>query len=91
MATRPNAAGGLIGKIRRLSPDKIAQVEEFLDSLDSTPAPARPNTEGRLRSAAAEGFVVPPEPGRRRSSVTEQAPIVVPGIAPSEIVLQQRR
>lgn len=91
MATRPNAAGSLIGKIRRLSADKIAQVEDFLDSLDSTSPPARPTTEDRLRSAAAEGLIVPPEPERRRSSVAERAPVAVPGIAPSEIVLQQRR
>jgi hypothetical protein len=81
----------LLEKIRELSPDKLAEVEDFIDFLREKQRRTANTPEERLRIAAEAGLITPPEPGHKRSSISEAPPVSVPGRPMSEIALEDRR
>jgi hypothetical protein len=87
----PSYTQALLEKMRELPKDKLAEVEDFIDFLRAKHLRTASTPEERLRIAAEAGLITPPEPGRKRSSVTENPPVAVPGKPLSEIVLEDRR
>jgi hypothetical protein len=81
----------LIDKLRELPNDKLAEVEDFIDFLREKQRRAASTPEERLRLAAKAGLITPPEPGHKRSSISEAPPVSVPGKPLSEISLEDRR
>ncbi len=88
-------AKDLLDKIQRLPPDKITEVEDFVDFLrmksDAVLA-SRPvaGLDEREAQAAATGLLRLPEPQARKLSTTEAPPVQVGGKPASEIVLEDR-
>lgn len=81
----------LLDKIRELSPDKLVEVEDFIDFLREKQRRTASSPEERLRIAAEAGLISAPEPGRKLSSISEAPPAAVPGKPLSEIALEDRR
>jgi hypothetical protein len=91
MALPVRKSEDLLEKIRELAPDKLAEVEDFIDFLREKQRRTASTPEERLRIAAEAGLITPPEPGHRLSSISEAPPIAVPGRPLSEIALEDRR
>jgi hypothetical protein len=89
--TSPSYTRQLLQKIRALPPDKITEVEDFVDFLHTRPKQVSETEQQRLRLAIDSGLIAPPEPGHQRSSITDTPPVRVPGKPLSEIVLEDRR
>jgi hypothetical protein len=87
----PSYTQDLLDKIRGLPDDKIAEVADFVEFLRSRQQRHAGSLEQRLRAAADAGLLTLPQPGHRRSSVTDTPPVSIPGRPLSEIVLEDRR
>lgn len=87
----PSYAQALVDKLRELPDEKLAQVEDFIDFLREKQRRTASTPEERLRLAAEAGLITPPQPGHKRSSISEAPPISVPGKPLSEIALEDRR
>jgi hypothetical protein len=81
----------LLEKIKALPPDKISEVEDFVDFLNNRPTHASATEQERLRIAIEAGLITPPEAGHKPSSVTDTPPVCIPGKPLSEIVTEDRR
>ena len=89
-------AKDLFDKIQLLPPDKITEVEDFVDFLrmksDAILAKRTvTDLDEREAQAAAAGLLRLPEPQARKLSTTEAPPVQVGGKPASEIVLEDRR
>ena len=78
-------AQSLLAKLLNLPPEKLAEIEDFIDFLRE-----REHREP-LRDAIRRGRIVPPTMGSLRSSAAESPPVAVPGTAASVIALRDRR
>lgn len=78
-------AQSLLDKLLELPPEKLAEIEDFIDFLRE-----REHREP-LVEAIRRGRIVPPAMGGLRSSVAASPPVVVPGTPASEIALKDRR
>lgn len=87
----PSYAQHLLEKLKTLPPDKISEVEDFIDFLRSKPKRGSTTEQERLRLAIDAGLITEPEPGHQRSSVTDTPPVTIPGKPLSEIVIEDRR
>jgi hypothetical protein len=87
----PSYTRQLLEKIKALPPDKISEVEDFVDFLHTRPKQVGETEQQRLRLAVDAGLITPPEPGHQRSSVTDTPPVCIPGKPLSEIVREDRR
>jgi len=89
-------AQNLFDKIRMLPPDKITEVEDFVDFLrmkseELLAKRAVNELDDREAQAAAAGLIKLPDPHARRLSTSEAPPVQVGGKPASEIVLEDRR
>ena len=87
----PSYTQDLLDKIRALPDDKIAEIVDFVEFLRHQQQRTAGTLEERLRAAADAGLIMPPEPGRQRSSIIDTPPVSVPGRPMSEIVIEDRR
>jgi hypothetical protein len=81
----------LLEKIKALPPDKISEVEDFVDFLNNRPKHVSSTEQERLRLAIEAGLITPPDQGHQPSSVTDTPPVRIPGRPLSEIVIEDRR